>query len=146
MSATARPLGAYDEAAWRQLWNDYCSFYEANIPESKTALTWARLLDPEVALHGWCAQLDGNVVGFVHALEHFSTWSPMPYVYLEDLYVANEARKNGAGSALITAVYDHADHIGSPKVYWQTAYTNTNARRLYEKIGKDSGYMVYQRR
>jgi GNAT superfamily N-acetyltransferase len=146
MAVTARPLEARDEPAWRQLWLQYCRFYGADISEQMTALTWARLLDGQFALQGWCAELDDKVIGFVHALEHPSTWSKAPYVYLEDLYVDEATRKTGAGSALITAVYNHADKIGSPKVYWQTGYSNANARSLYEKIGKDSGYIVYSRR
>lgn len=140
-----RPLMADDHAAWLNLWNGYLAFYEATIPAEITALTWARLLDPMVPLHGWGAHLDGKLIGFTHALEHASTWSPAPYVYLEDLYVDQDVRKSGAGRALIRAVYAHADKIGSPKVYWQTAYTNATARKLYDYIGKESGFMVYQR-
>ncbi len=142
---TVRPIAPSDHADWLKLWAGYITFYEASVPDDVTALTWARLLDPMVPLHGWGAELDGDIVGFTHALEHASTWSPTPYVYLEDLFVSSGVRKSGAGSALIHAVYAHADKIGSPKVYWQTALSNTTARKLYDQIGKDSGFMVYQR-
>jgi GNAT superfamily N-acetyltransferase len=141
-----RPLNAEDYAAWLQIWNGYLEFYEATIPAEMTALTWARLLDPMVPLHGWCAEQSGKVIGFTHALEHASTWSPTPYVYLEDLFVDQSLRKSGAGSALINTVYAHADKIGSPKVYWQTAFGNETARKLYDQVGKESGFIVYQRR
>jgi GNAT superfamily N-acetyltransferase len=140
-----RPLSADDYAAWAPLWDGYLAFYKATIPAEMTALTWARLLDPMVPVHGWCAHVDDKLIGFTHALEHLSTWSPTPYVYLEDLYVDQSVRKSGAGSALINAVYAHADKIGSPKVYWQTAMTNATARKLYDQIGKESGFLVYQR-
>ncbi len=146
MSLKVRRLEPEDQAAWRLLWNGYCAFYETVIPDDMTALTWARLMDPAVPLHGWAAELDSKVIGFTHALEHISTWSPKPYVYLEDLFVDQQVRKSGAGSALINAVYAHADKIGSPKVYWQTAMTNATARKLYDQIGVDSGAMVYKRR
>jgi GNAT superfamily N-acetyltransferase len=145
MTLIVRLLETRDQAAWRRLWNEYCDFYDTKIPDDITALTWARLHDASVFLHGWCAELDGAVIGLTHALEHLSTWSQTPYVYIEDLFVDRKVRKSGAGSALIEAVYAHADKINAPKVYWQTEYTNETARKLYEQIGVDSGYMVYRR-
>ena len=141
-----RPLEPGDHADWLALWDGYLTFYEASLPEEMTALTWSRLHDPMVPLHGWIALLDGKAVGFTHAQEHLSTWSAGPYVYLEDLFVDGLARGSGAGRALINAVYEHADQVGAAKVYWQTARTNTTARRLYDTIAEDGGFMVYQRK
>jgi GNAT superfamily N-acetyltransferase len=146
MSLNVRRLEPKDQAAWRPLWDGYCAFYETVIPEDMTTMTWARLLDPALPLRGFIAEMGGQVIGFAHAMEHLSTWSPTPYVYLEDLFVDQRLRKSGAGSALIEAVYAHADKIGSAKVYWQTAVTNATARKLYDQIGVDSGAMVYKRR
>jgi GNAT superfamily N-acetyltransferase len=146
MAVIVRSIEARDWAQWHTLWQGYLTFYETVLSDEMTAMTWARLLDEGFPLHGWVAELNGKLIGFTHALEHASTWSPAPYVYLEDLFVDQSVRKSGAGSALIEAVYAHADAIGSPKVYWQTAVTNANARKLYDQIGVDSGFMVYKRR
>lgn len=140
-----RKLNAGDHAAWASLWNGYLTFYKATLSDEMTALTWARLMEDK-SIHGWCAVLDGKVIGICHALEHGSSWSTAPYVYLEDLYVDGTIRNSGAGRALIEAVYAHADAIGSKKVYWQTDFTNETARKLYEKIGEQSGALVYQRK
>ena len=140
-----RKLKTDDHAAWLNLWDGYLTFYKSKLSDEITALTWARLLE-DVSIHGWCAVLDGKIIGICHALEHGSSWSAAPYVYLEDLYVDATIRNSGAGRALIEAVYAHADAIGSRKVYWQTDFTNENARKLYEKIGEQSGALVYQRK
>ena len=140
-----RKLKTDDHAAWLNLWDGYLTFYKSKLSDEITALTWARLLE-DVSIHGWCAVLDGKVIGICHALEHGSSWSAAPYVYLEDLYVDATIRNSGAGRALIEAVYAHADAIGSKKVYWQTDFTNENARKLYEKVGEQSGAMIYQRK
>jgi GNAT superfamily N-acetyltransferase len=140
-----QPLSADDYAAWATLWDGYCSFYKATLAAEMTALTWSRLLDPMVPLHGWGAHLDGRLIGFAHALEHLSTWSPTPYIYLEDLFVEHNARAAGAGKALIEAVALFAKTKKSPKVYWQTAYNNEVARKLYDKVAQESGFLVYQR-
>ena len=99
-----RPVEARDHAGWLPLWHAYCEFYEAVVPDDITAQTWSRLLDPGVPLHGWVAEQDGRLIGFTHALDHLSTWSQAPYVYLEDLFVEQDVRRSGAGSALIDAV------------------------------------------
>ena len=141
-----RPLQSGDHAAWFSLWEGYLTFYKAAVPAEMTALTWSRLHDPMVPLHGWMALRDGKPIGFTHAQEHLSTWSAGPYVYLEDLYVDESARGSGAGRALIDAVYEHGDKIGAAKVYWQTEVSNMTARRLYDDVAEDAGFMVYQRR
>ena len=85
--------------------------------------------------------------GVTHqAQEDLSTWSAGPYVYLEDLFVGASARGTGAGRALITAVYEHGDRIGAAKVYWHTEFDNSTARKLYDNIADDAGFMVYQRK
>lgn len=146
MSAVAvRKVEAKDEAKWRHLWQAYCLYYEFPLPEDMIALTWSRLLDPTFPGHGWIAEQNGEAVGFVNALEHSSTWSPGSYVYLEDLFVDQNVRKSGIGTALINAVYAHADLIGSPRVYWHTEADNLNARRLYDKMASDNRFVVYRR-
>ena len=62
------------------------------------------------------------------------------------MFVAPQARGDSAGKLLIEAVHVHAVSIGAPKVYWQTAVTNTTARKLYNRVAADSGFMVYDRR
>lgn len=144
-NVSVRPLEKSDLEAWRPLWDGYLTFYETGLSEEVTALTWLRLHDPAVPLHGWIALLDDKPIGLTHAQEHLSTWSAGPYVYLEDLFVDGSARSSGAGRALIQTVYEHAGSVGAAKVYWQTARTNAVARRLYDSIAEDAGFMVYQR-
>ncbi len=141
-----RPLQPSDHAAWLSLWEGYLTFYNASVPAQMTALTWSRLNDPMVPLHGWMALRDGAAMGFTHAQEHLSTWSAGPYVYLEDLYVDAAARGSGTGRALINAVYEHGNKIGAAKVYWQTEFTNTTARRLYDSIADNAGFLIYQKK
>lgn len=146
MSVAVRPLTTKDHAAWCSLWQAYLTFCETDLSAEVTNLTWSRLHDASVPLYGWVAELNGNVIGFTHAQEQLTTWSKVPYVYLEDLFVEQSVRKSGAGSALISAVYAHADEIKSTKVYWQTENSNFTAQKLYDVIGKRSEFMVYKRR
>jgi hypothetical protein len=47
--------------------------------------------------------------------------------------------------ALIEAVYERADVAGSPSVYWHTQHFNDAGRRLYDRVGKLSPFIVYNR-
>jgi len=46
---------------------------------------------------------------------------------------------------LIEAVYKAADDAGAPSVYWMTQEFNTNARKLYDRIGQLTPFIKYQR-
>jgi GNAT superfamily N-acetyltransferase len=127
------------------LWHGYLDFYEADLSVEQTALTWSRLTDPDYPIWGGIATDDaGNEIGFVHWLTHAATWSDRPYCYLEDLFVAPDARGSGAGRALIAHVTDWARENGCTKVYWLTQETNTTARALYERVAKNTGFVHYE--
>ncbi|MEM6467254.1 MAG: GNAT family N-acetyltransferase, partial [Pseudomonadota bacterium] len=107
----------------------------------------ARLLnDDPHDYHGRLAVVDGQPVGLVHYLFHRHCWKVENTIYLQDLFVSEEARGTGAGRALIEAVYAHGDAAGCPSVYWTTQDFNKTARVLYDRIGEKTPFIKYQRR
>ncbi len=54
-------------------------------------------------------------------------------------------RGSGAGRALIEAVYARADAMGMERVYWLTHESNATARRLYDQIAVNDGFVEYRR-
>lgn len=146
MTVAVRPIETADEAAWRRLWRGYLDFYETELSEAVYATSFARLTDPGVADYHGLIALDGDrPIGLVHYIYHRSGWQIEDVTYLQDLYVAPEARGTGAGRALIEAVYAAADAAGRPNVYWLTQDTNTTARRLYDRIGTLQPFVEYRR-
>ncbi len=146
MTLTIRPLRRDDEADWRRLWCDYLAFYEATRPEEVYASFFERLLgdDPQ-DFHGQIAELDGRAVGLVHYLFHRHGWRLENVCYLQDLYADPEIRGQGVGRALIEAVYAEADRMGAPAVYWLTQDFNAQARQLYDRIGRVTPFIKYER-
>lgn len=145
MPTTIETLRPTDRAEWLDLWNGYLTFYETQLDDTTTEATWARLLDPAVDMYGALARDDdGRAVGLVHWLTHAATWTVTDYCYLEDLFVAPDARSGGIGEALIDHVTTWARGHGSAKVYWLTAETNVVARRLYDRVAERSGFLHYQ--
>jgi len=142
---TIRPIEATDEARWRVLWAGYLDFYESDVPEDVTAATFARILDPEMPLHGVCAvDENGQIIGVTHYIFHPSTWSLAGYCYLEDLFVDPAARRSGAGRALIEAVVEAARGAGATRVYWNTQHFNETARALYDQLAALSPFVQYR--
>lgn len=144
-STSVRLLQAGDHAAWLKLWQGYTRFYRTRLPDAVTQATWARLTAPDEQPHGAGAWVDGRLVGFAHWLFHRSTWTTGCYCYLEDLFVAPDARGAGAGRALIQHVYAAADAAGAVRTYWATQEFNAEARALYDTVAKLTSFRQYRR-
>jgi GNAT superfamily N-acetyltransferase len=140
-----RPVSLDERAMWERLWTGYLEFYKTSVPRQTYDVTWARLHDPNEPMHLIGAYVDGKLAGIVHYLFHRSCWSPGDYCYLQDLFVAEEARKLGLGRALIEAVEAEARAAGASRVYWLTHESNTTARALYDKLAENLGFIQYRK-
>ena len=139
-----RPLRPNERQSWEPLWQGYLAFYNSAVTREVTDTTWSRLHDPAEPMHVLGAFLDGKLVGIVHYLFHRSTWTTGDYCYLQDLFTAPEARGQGAGRALIEAVYDRAKVAGASRVYWLTQDSNATARALYDTLADQPGFIQYR--
>jgi GNAT superfamily N-acetyltransferase len=146
---TVREIARGDYDAWRPLFDGYNAFYGREGPtalaEEITAVTWDRFFDPAEPVHALVAERDGRMIGLVHYLFHRSTTAIELTCYLQDLFTSAEARGGGIGKALIEAVYARAAAAGSTRVYWLTHETNATARRLYDHVAANSGFIVYRK-
>lgn len=142
-----RSVAASDYEEWRRLWALYLEFYETSVSETVYETLWARLHDEDPhEFKGLVAELDGRLIGLTHYLFHRHGWKVENVCYLQDLYVDAEIRGTGAGRALIEAVYAAADEAGAPSVYWLTQDFNQEARKLYDRIGKLTPFIRYDRK
>jgi GNAT superfamily N-acetyltransferase len=139
-----------DYAEWLPLWEGYNRFYgrfdATALPEEIRRTTWSRFFDAYEPVHAMVAEADGRLVGLAHYMFHRSTITIEPTCYLQDLFTAEAARGKGVGRALIEAVYAQARLAGVVNVYWRTHASNATARRLYDTVAEDSGFVVYKRR
>ena len=124
-----------DEAAWRRLWSGYNSFYQVDVPEAVTAKTWERILDPQVQMIARVADVDGAVLGFTISVPHPSTWTPELDCYLEDLFVASDARGRGVGRALLAELARIARERGCQRLEWWVLDWNEPALGFYRSLG-----------
>jgi GNAT superfamily N-acetyltransferase len=140
-----RPLRLDESADWEPLWKGYLDFYKTSVPQQTYDTTWARLHDPNEPMWLLGATFEGKLLGIVHYLYHRSCWTVGDYCYLQDLFVAEGARKLGLGRALIEAVYREAHAAGASRVYWLTHETNTAARALYDTLADRPGFIQYRK-
>ena len=78
-----------------------------------------------------------NIIAFLSIEVHHED---KEYIYLDDLSVTNEYRNKGIGTKLIKISEEYAKEINIPAICFHVEKTNTNALKLYQRLG----YNVYQ--
>jgi GNAT superfamily N-acetyltransferase len=131
-----------DRAGWEDLFRAYIAFYKRTLSQEAYDRAWREFQDDR-RMHALGAWIDGRLVGITHFFRHVSTSSP-DVCYLQDLFTAEAARGKGAGRALIMAVCDWARANECCRVYWMTHESNATARRLYDAVGENRGFIRYQ--
>ncbi|MBF9038751.1 GNAT family N-acetyltransferase [Rhodobacterales bacterium LSUCC0387] len=138
------PLRPEDRDTWEGLWKAYLAFYETALSPEVIDLSFTRYSTPAQGdMLAWLAWQDGRAIGLVHVISHAHGWKSKPVTYLQDLFVAPEARRKGIGAALIDHVCADAATAGRPSVYWLTQSHNATARRLYDRVATDTGFIKY---
>jgi GNAT superfamily N-acetyltransferase len=134
-------LRADDRPAWEVLFTGYNTFYERVLPAATFERAWSEFAADE-RMHALGARLDGRLVGIAHFLVHPSTTGP-DVCYLQDLFTAADVRGRGVARALISAVEEWARARGCGRLYWHTRDSNHTARRLYDQVAENRGFIQY---
>ena len=144
MTVTVRQVAIQDKASWQELYISYLKFYESEPVESSTELLWNRLTKVEPEIQGLVAVSNGEIVGIAHFHYQLSTWTHTFHCYLEDLYVKEAERGRGAATALISEVKKSAIEHKCSELFWITKESNHVARKLYDKVAKQSDLVRYE--
>lgn len=75
----------------------------------------------------------GVAVGYATWFHTYSTFLAKPTIYLEDLFVREDGRESGAGSALFEHVRTLGAQRGCGRMEWQVLDWNTLAREFYKR-------------
>jgi GNAT superfamily N-acetyltransferase len=81
------------------------------------------------------ADIDSKTVGFALFFHNYSTFLTQPGIYLEDLFVLPEYRRQGIGKALITAVAKLAVERNCGRLEWSVLDWNQPAIDFYQSMG-----------
>ena len=88
-----------------------------------------------------------GVIGFCQLYPSFCSVQAQPIYTLYDLFVVTEARRSGAGKALLQSAERHAAENGKARMDLTTARTNRAAQSVYESLGwvRDDVFLAYSK-
>jgi GNAT superfamily N-acetyltransferase len=136
------PLTSADRQQWEGLFRGYIDFYARTLPDERYDEAWEEFQSGG-RMHALGARLDGRLVGIAHFFIHANTSGP-DVCYLQDLFTAPESRGHGAATALIEAVAAWAREHGCGRLYWSTHESNARARRVYDRVAANRGFIRYE--
>lgn len=83
----------------------------------------------------YLAELHDKAVGYAFVFETYSSFLALPTLYLEDIFVLPEYRKQGIGYTLFRAVVDEGYRRGCGRIEWTVLDWNTLALDFYKRHG-----------
>lgn len=81
------------------------------------------------------AEYGGKAVGFALFFHNYSTFLTKPGIYLEDLFVLPEYRRNGIGKQILTYLAQLATSRDCGRLEWSVLDWNESAIAFYENMG-----------
>ncbi|MDC0370432.1 GNAT family N-acetyltransferase [Porticoccaceae bacterium] len=126
------------------LFDQYRQFYEqnSNVALAKNYINERISTDTSVI---FVARVDERPVGFTQLYSSYCSVDATPIWVLYDLYVQQDARRLGAGKALMNRALAHAKASGASRIDLETEIDNVNAQQLYESLGyiRDTVFYKY---
>jgi GNAT superfamily N-acetyltransferase len=81
------------------------------------------------------AELDDQIVGFGLFFHTYSTFLTQPGLYLEDIFVLPEYRRQGIGKALMNSIIKIANERCCGRLEWSVLDWNQPAIDFYQSLG-----------
>lgn len=75
---------------------------------------------------------DGTIAGMALYFYNYSTWTGVPGIYLEDLFVKEAYRKKGYGKALLQALAKEVLKVGGKRLEWSCLDWNEPSLQFYQ--------------
>ncbi|HVM45975.1 MAG TPA: GNAT family N-acetyltransferase, partial [Candidatus Thermoplasmatota archaeon] len=132
MSVVRRATRA-DMPAILELLRELATFEKLTPPDGAA---YARLVrDLGQRFDVFVALEDGKAIGYAMFYETYSSFSGKPRLWLEDMYVSPAHRQQGVGKELMREVAREAVKRGCSKATWVVLDWNTEAQKMYDKLG-----------
>lgn len=139
-----RPVRAQDRAGWDALYQGYAEFYRVAQTAEMRDRVWGWLHDPAHETRGLVAEATGGeLLGLAHYRAFARPLSASTGCFLDDLFVAPQARGSGAADALLTELRAIATREGWSVIRWITAENNYRARAAYDRVATRTAWATY---
>ena len=139
-----RKLEQKDKKNWDKLYKGYADFYKVTMNTEILDTLWGWIQDENHIVKGICFELEGKIVG----IAHYRTM-PRPikgqYIgFLDDLFIVPEFRGQQIAQKLISHVKSLSKANNWGGIRWITHSSNKNGKKLYDKIGNNTGFELYE--
>lgn len=127
-----RRIQATDFPSLIELFTEFAHFEK--VPE-KMNNTVSRMTDEKEYVRGFVAiDEEDRIIGYSTCFFTYHTWTGKG-MYMDDLYVKEENRKQGIGKSLIESVIQDAKDNNCHRLSWQVTNWNTPAQEFYKSMG-----------
>jgi L-amino acid N-acyltransferase YncA len=88
----------------------------------------------------YCLVVENNVnlIGYATYMKQYATWDANEYIYMDCLFMNENARGFGLGEELINKIKLEGKKLNCNLVQWQTPNFNKRAIKFYKRIGATS--------
>jgi len=93
------------------------------------------LFGAQATVEALLVEAQGRAVAFALFFGNYSTFLTQPGLYLEDIFVLSEYRRQGIGRALLGRVAKIAKDRGCARLEWSVLDWNSNAIGFYRSLG-----------
>lgn len=131
-----RPATTADGAGVVELVHYLASFEKLPPPDeaaTRRLVADAFCVPPKYQL--WVAVQEGEVLAYAAWFLTYSTFRARQTLYLEDLFVHPNARRQGLATRLLEKLQAEARRLGCGRFEWSVLDWNRGALALYESIG-----------
>ena len=144
MDYEIRKINRKDKNNWISLYCGYAKFYNVSMNQEILDTLWSWLHDKNNVVNGICCELEGKIIG----IAHYSTM-PRPLKgefigFLHDLYVDPDFRGKKVAKSLINHLKSLSLTNNWEGIRWITHSSNKTAKKLYDKIAKNTGFELYE--
>jgi len=93
------------------------------------------MFGPTPRSHAILVMKDDTPIGFATYYFTFSTFLGKPGLWLDDLYILEDERGHGTGTALLNHLADVARQAGCARIDWIVNQSNSKGIAFYQRIG-----------
>ena len=134
MDLKVRPIEKTDFKELISMFNEFATFQK--MPD-KMINSVKQMTEESEYLNGFVIENDsGELIGYATYFYAYFTWIGKS-LYMDDLYVKPDYRRQGLGQKLIDSVIDKAKADECKKVRWQVSKWNQNAIDFYKSLGAE---------
>ena len=139
-----RKLEQKDKENWIKLYNGYADFYKVSMNMVILDTLWGWIHDENHDVSGICYELEGKIVGIAHYRSMPRPIKGQYIGFLDDLFVEPEFRGQQIAQKLISHLKSLSKANNWGGIRWITHSSNENAKKLYDKIGNNTGFELYE--